>query len=141
MDKKFLLAALGGAVTAFLLGWVIYGIMLQGFYEANTVHYEGLVKDPPNLLAIFLNNICMSILLAYIFIWSGVASFARGFTMGLLVGVLISLSFDLMILSMFNLYTNTALAVDVIVGTIYTGLVGAVVGGILGSGRKAEATA
>ena len=37
MNARVLLAALGGAVSNFLVGWVVYGMLLMDYMKANTV--------------------------------------------------------------------------------------------------------
>lgn len=137
MSKRMLLAALAGAVTSFLAGWLIYGILLMDFYKAHTIHYEGLMKEPPVLWAIFVSGFCSTLLFAYIFDkWANVRSFAGGAMAGALLGFLIMLSFDLSFLAFFNLYSPSLLAVDVVLGTVFNAFIGGVVGLVLGMGKK-----
>ena len=56
---------------------------------------------------------------------------------GLWSGFLIMLSFDASFMAFYNLYSNTYLAIDLVVGTLFMAAGGAVVGLILGSGNKA----
>jgi len=60
MIKKLILAALAGSVIQFLLGWLIYGILLANFMNCNTSHYEGLMKDMETgsfIILIFLSGL------------------------------------------------------------------------------------
>jgi hypothetical protein len=140
MNVKLILASLGGAILSFLLGWLVYGILLKGFYEANTTHYEGLIKELPNIPLIFLSCLVMSFLLAYVFQrWAGFKSFGKGFTGGMIIGFLICLSYDLSFMSMYNLFAFSVVVVDVIVGTIFNGIVGGVIALILGFEKKTAA--
>ena len=41
MNTKVLLAAIVGGVVAFLLGWLLFGILLADFMDKNMIHYEG----------------------------------------------------------------------------------------------------
>ena len=140
MSTKAILAAVAGAIFAFLLGWLIYGILLMDFYEANTTHYDGLMKEMPNLVLIFLNNLIWSFLLAFIFYrWGAIKSMGNGMKGGIIIGLPVALSFDLYILAGMNLFTPTLVVVDVIVSTVMTALVGGLIGFILGTGKKAAA--
>jgi uncharacterized membrane protein len=137
MNTKMLLAALGGAVAYFILGWLIYGLLLMGFFESNSVDYPGLMYETPNLLLIFIANLSSALLFAYIFDhWANIRTFSGGFMGGLIIGILFAISFDLMSLATMNLMNTTAVIVDIIVGTIMTGIVGGVIGFILGTGKK-----
>lgn len=53
MNKKLLHATLAGGILFFLLGCLVYGVLLMDFYEANTKVYEGLNKEMPDLLLLF----------------------------------------------------------------------------------------
>jgi len=137
MNTKMLVAALGGAVTYFILGWLFYGLLLMGFFESNSIHYEGLMYEMPNLFLIFIANLATAFLFAYVFDrWANFRTFNQGFMGGLIIGVLFAISFDCFSLATMNLMNATAAIVDIIVGTIMSGIVGGVVGLILGTGKK-----
>ncbi len=140
IHSKLIIATLAGAVLYFLLGWVLYGILLMDFFTNNSIQYEGLMKEMPDLIFMFLSNLVMAFFLAFILDhWANKKSFAKGFTAGLFITFLIGLSFDLMFYSSMNIYTPVALVVDVIVVSVMGGITGGVIGWILGSGKKAEA--
>ena len=67
MDKKILTSALAGAIASFLIGWLVFGIALHGYYMENSKPYEGLMKKMPVLWGIFAGGLIWSWLLAYIF--------------------------------------------------------------------------
>lgn len=137
MSKRALLAALAGAVTSFLAGWVIYGFLLMDYYTANTIVYEGLMKDPPALWGIFVSGFCSSLLFSLIFDkWANIRSFAAGAVAGAWIGFLIMLGFDLSFYSFFNLYHPSLLVVDVLLGTAFNAFIGGVIGFVLGTGKK-----
>jgi hypothetical protein len=137
MNTRLIIASIAGAVLYFLLGWLIYGILLTGFYEANTVHYEGLYKAMPNLALLFISNLTMAFLMSLIFQrWAKFTGFSKGMTGGIILGFFISLTYDLSFLSMFNLYNAPATIVDVLVSTVIVGIVGGFIGWILGYVKK-----
>jgi len=139
MNTKMLLAALGGAVTFFILGWIIYGLLLMGFFEANSIHYEGLMYEMPNIFLIFISNLATAVLLAYIFDnWANFRTFSKGFMGGVIIGILIAISYDLMSLATMNLMNTTAVFVDIIAGTIIIGITGGIVALILGTGKASK---
>src|SRR2546426_1157117 len=120
MTTKTIYAAIAGAVVAFLLGWLVFGIMLDSFYTAHTIKYVGLMKNPPVWWAIFAFDLGFSLLFAIIFSkWANIASFGQGFIAGSWMGFLIILSFDLMFYAFMHLMLHTALIVDVIVNAIF----------------------
>jgi hypothetical protein len=145
MVKRIILAALAGSVVQFLLGFLIYGLLLAKFMESCSVHYEGLMKDmsgPSFMILMFLSGLVMDLLFAIIFQrWAKFDTFAKGMGGGMIIGFFFALSFDLGTYAMMNLMSATGLVVDVICATILNGIVGGVIGWVLGMGKKAEVQA
>jgi hypothetical protein len=137
MNAKLILASVIGAVVAFLLGWLIFGIILMGFYEANTMQYTGLMKEVPNLFLMIIGNFFMAFLLSFIFQrWAGFKTFMQGLNGGMLIGFCVGLSYDLFFIAMMNLYNTKVMVVDVLANTILMGIVGGVIALILGYEKK-----
>jgi len=87
MSTRAILAGIAGAVFAFFLGWLIFGILLMDYYTANTTSYPGLMKEMPNLVLIFLSQLIMGLLFAFIFErWAGIKTFGRGIVGGIILG-------------------------------------------------------
>jgi len=137
MNSKSMTATLVGAVVLFLLGFLIYGLALAGFYEANVGTATGVVKDPPEWLWLILSTIAYAGLLTVTLGWAGSKDAMSGFKTAAIVGLLMSLSFDFGIYSMMNTQNLTVTLVDPIVGTLHAGLGGAVIGMMLGRGGGA----
>ena len=137
MNTKVLLATLAAAIAAFLFGWIVFGILLEDFYKSNTPVYEGLMKNPPNLVMIFLSNIVNAFLLAYIFNrWAGIRTAIEGAQAGFIIFFLTSLAFDLMMYATMNMLTPLVMVVDVLGSGAFGAVIGAVVGLVLGSRKK-----
>ncbi len=140
MNTKVLLAGLAGGIAAFLLGWVIFGMLLMGYYEANMIHYEGLMKGEGemHLGLMFLSNLMLSMMLAYVCSRMGVNDLKGGLVAGAIIGFLVYLSVDLGFLAMMNMFaSNTMVVVDVLANTVWAALIGAVIGLVLGRGKVA----
>ncbi len=128
MNTKTIIAALVGAIVTFLLGYVVWGLLLGDYYAANTVQYPGLNIDPPRLWAIFVSNLAGCLLLSWLFSSLGVNNFATGFQRAALIFFLFSLSIDMMWFALMNFFSNyTIILLDVVV----TSLVWAIVGGVI----------
>ena len=137
MVTKLILATITGAVMSFLLGWALYGILLMDFFGANMIIYDGLIKEMPNLLLVFIAGLASWFMISFIFQrWAGFTTFVKGLYGGAFIGLFIGLSIDLSLYSMFNLYNAAYIAVDIVVNTALTALIGGVVGAILGYGNK-----
>jgi hypothetical protein len=134
MNTKVLLAALAAGVFYFFGGWVIYGMLLMDFMTANTTFYEGLMKseEEMNFAALIVGNLVWGILIALIVFRTGGKSFKDGAITGLWVGFLMNLAFYAMYSALMNLYSNTYMAVDMVVGTLFVAIGGGIAGLIIG---------
>jgi hypothetical protein len=139
MSTKSIIAAIVGAIVAFLAGWVIWGMLLMDFYQAHTTQYEGLYKEPMNLAGIFVSQLAWGFLLAYLLEKMSVNTFAGGFLHGAIIFFLITLAFDVFMYSSMNLMDTTIIAVDVIVNAIFGGIIGGVIAMMLGRGKTVVA--
>lgn len=143
MIKKLVLASLAGSVVQFLLGWLIYGVLLAGFMNSQSAHYPGLLKDmnsPDFIILIYLSGLMMSFFIAYVFLhWAKFETYMKGLTGGMFIGFFISLTYDLSTYSMMNLMSGRSMVVDIIIATIVTGIVGGVIAWVLGMKSKTAA--
>lgn len=134
MIMRVLAGTLAGAITLFVLGYLIYGILLISYMKANTFQYAGLVRDTPDLIVIFLSNLVMAFMLAVVIeYWASIRTFVGGMKVGAILGFLVALSIDLGELGYMNLYRGYALiALDVLGETLRDGIAGGVIGAVLG---------
>jgi len=141
MKMKPVLAALAATVLGFLLGWLIFGLLLSSFYMSNMTVYEGLMIDPPPIWIYIIGNLALSILFVYIFHFLAcVKTFGKGFVAGLIISFLIMFTFDLYFFGTMNLFTFPVAIVDVIANTIVGALMAGVAAWILGMGEKPATT-
>jgi hypothetical protein len=103
---------------------------------SNTTVYEGLMKNPPDMVFLIISNLAWGFLYAYIFSkWTAIRSFGEGFTGGLVISFIIMLSFDTGMYSFYNLMNLTGTLIDIVVGTVWGSLIAGVVGFVLGRGK------
>ena len=125
MNTKTIIAAVVGAIASFLLGWIIWGILLMDYFQANMIHYDGLMINPPILWAIFLSGLAQTTLFAFLFEKMNVVNLMDGFKYGVIINFFISISMTLFFYSSMNWYIGvTVMVVDILVNTIYGGLIG-----------------
>ena len=138
MTFRILAGSAAGAVTLFVLGYLIFGILIISLMQQNTFQYDGLVRERPDLIVIFLSNLVMALMLAIVFeYWSSMRTFVGGLKGGALLGFFIALSIDVGELGYMNLYRGYALIpVDVVAETVRTAIAGGVVGWVLGLMKK-----
>lgn len=141
MNTKTLLAALASGVAAFLLGWVIYGIMLKGYMDAHTSQAAlGLMKTEPGLGYLLAGDLVYGLAIAWALGRMGATSAMTGFVAGLILMGLIGLGYDLMFFGLMNMYNgHMAMVVDVLASAVIGGIAGAVAGAVLGTGNKPAA--
>lgn len=135
MNSRFVIAALAGAVVLFLVGFLLYGLALMGFYESGTM--AGVMKETPNFLWLGLGQVAGGFLLATVLGWAGAKTSAAGLKKGAIFGLLVALTLDLSIYGTSNINNLTVTLVDPIFSAIHVGIAGSVVGMMLGRGEAA----
>lgn len=139
MNTKVLLAAVAGGVVTFLLGWLLYGIALKGFFDSNMGSATGVMRgeEDMQLWAVFVGNVAWSLLLALLYSrWAGITTFSSGAMSGAWISLLMALGIDLIMYGTTNMSTLAATLVDPIVSAVMGAAGGGVVGWVLGYGNK-----
>lgn len=144
-NNKFWLAGIIGTVVYFLLGWLIYGLLLMKYMEAHSgltaeLHAQVFKPDTQmNWAAIIISNLLWGYLVALVLMWGNFNSLGGGAKAGFIIGLLICASIDLSYFSMSNLFTTESMIADIVAGAVMTAIGGAVIGMILGKGTTAAA--
>lgn len=146
MSTKVLLATLAGGVVSFLLGWLVFGILLKSTYDGMLTE-TGITAmrseaDMMNYMwAMVLSNLVYGLLLAVIFSrWASISTFQGGAIAGGVIAFLVVLSFDLSMYAMMNTWRGGAgLLIDPLVNGVVGAVVGGVVGWVLGYGQRQTA--
>ena len=131
---KILRGTILGGITFFLLGWLVYGLLLMDFMAANS---NTCAMRPDNEMiwwAMILSNLISALVVTLILKWSGASKPIDGIKIGALFGLLMCLAIDLSMYSMSTMYNMTAIIVDAIVTTIIVGVTGLVI--VLTWGKK-----
>jgi len=141
MDSKTrIMATLAGFVTLFLLGWILYGMLLMDFYAANAGSATGVMRSDTEMVwwALVLGNISQAYLLVYIFSkWTTITNFTEGLKAGIIIGLILGFAFNLSMYGTSNMMNLTAALVDPLVSAAMMGLTGGVIGMVIGkSGTK-----
>jgi hypothetical protein len=127
MNTKMLLGGVIGGVVFFLLGWLIYGMLLAGTMEGVQCMRP---HDAVLLPWIFIGNLFTGLFISYVFSRMGtVNSFASGAMTGAIMGLLVSLGFECL-----NYGTTTMMTepTGIIMSSIIAAVMWAVVGGVVG---------
>jgi len=135
--KKLLTGGITGGVLFFLLGWLIYGMLLMNFMTAHPGAAGNIAKAEPDFLYLVIGNLAMGFFMAYIFIRANVNSLGAGFITAGVIGLLMAVGYDCMIYATSTAISKTGMAVDVAASTAMSAITGACVGAVLGMGKKA----
>jgi hypothetical protein len=125
--KKVLAGSIIGSVVSFFLGWVVFGMLMGEVYKNGMVYYEGLMIDPPNLVAIFIGNLAFATLLSVLFDKMGIGTIVGGVIWAAIIFFLVMLGMDAFFYASMNLYKPMTLVIDVIVNTVFGAIMGAVI--------------
>src|SRR5690349_7612472 len=107
MSTKVLIAGLLGGIVSFLLGWLVWGILLADTMNSYSNMACMRAEDDLNIPVIFVAQIIWGLLFAYIFSkWSSINSFSSGATAGAILSVGIGLVLDLMFYATTTMMTS-----------------------------------
>lgn len=134
MSKKMLLAWIVGFVTFFLVGWLVYEVILKSFYNDFMAQLgDCIIKDPP-ILPMIVAHICFSLILTLWLIKSEAKTFIEGISKSVFVVVLILVWYEAWLFTIIPQMNLTVAIVDVLSNTfitlIGTGLMGLILGKI-----------
>ncbi|MBS4043499.1 MAG: hypothetical protein KGZ59_06760 [Chitinophagaceae bacterium] len=139
ITKKVLIGSIVGGIAYFLLGWIIYGILMKDYCAANFDQTNMRPEAEMVLWAMGLANIAAAMLMALIFSWANISTLMSGARVGAIIGFLTAVSLDFSFYAMSTFYKNwSSLFVDILVGTLMSAIVGAVIIWAMNLGSKSE---
>lgn len=128
MNAKIWKGTLIGGVVYFLLGWIVYGMLLAGYLASNFNNCANRPQEDMVWWAIIVSNLIYALFLTLFLKWSGTSTIVGGMKTGALFGLLFSSAFDLSMYSMTTTFNDlTGLIVDVVVATAVAAVVGMVI--------------
>lgn len=140
MNLRTIVAAIAGAIVMFLLGFLIYGMLLMEWFTGQMIQYSGLMQDPPRFVFIFLWHLVWCWLIAFIFdYWATIRTFIGGAKGGAIIMFAIVLGVNFSNYAFMNFYKGSPylpMLVDVLVVTVMGAIVGGIIGFILGKMNK-----
>jgi hypothetical protein len=122
---KILRGTLLGGIVYFLIGWLVYGILLMDFFSANMNQCANKPDGDMVWWAMILSNFCAAFLITLILKWSGAKSILDGLKTGAIFGLLYALVIGLSFWSMTTMYKNFGILVaDVALSTLIFAVLG-----------------
>ena len=132
---KILRGTIIGGIAFFLLGWLIWGILLLDFSMNNYDQSIYLPEDQMVWWALILANLFTGLMLTVIMKWANVKTLVDGLKTGAIIGALYALSIDLSYYSMTTVILHvSAVIVDTLAYTLLMAVTGLLI--VLGWGRK-----
>lgn len=128
MNKKVILSALGGGLTLFIVGGILFELLLKDVMSDMVKAMGSVYNQNPNFATIALAQLILSLILAIFIYKSNVTTFMGGLTTGAWMTFLILFWFDLWMLTTFNFMTVSMALFDTISNTA----IGAVASGVIG---------
>ena len=119
--KNRLLATLVGFIVLFLLGWLIYGMLLMDFYGNNSGSASGVMRADDEMIwwALILGNLFQAYLLVYIFgNWANITTFSDGLKAGAIIGLIMGLAVNFTMYGTSNIMNMTSTFVDPFVSAV-----------------------
>ncbi|MDZ7635064.1 MAG: hypothetical protein U5L72_11825 [Bacteroidales bacterium] len=132
---KILRGTVFGGIAYFLLGWLVWGILLMDFFSANMNQCVSRPMDEMIWWAIILSNLVMALLLTLVLHWAKAKSIIDGLKYGALFGLLFGSGIGLSYWSMSTMYLNAgAMVTDILVSTVVMAIMGLII--VLTWGRE-----
>ncbi len=125
---KILRGTVFGGIAYFLLGWLVWGILLMDFFSANMNQCANRTDGQMVWWAIILSNLVFALLLTLILHWARAKTIVDGLKFGALFGLLYGSGIAFSYWSMSTMYLNAgAMVVDIMVSTVVMAIVGLVI--------------
>ncbi len=134
--RKMLIGTVAGGVAFFLLGGLIYEVILGGFYRANLGSATGVLRELPIWWAMVVSQLGLAAVVTYVFLHANVATASDGLRTGAIVGLLLGITMSFDLYSVTNWSNMTVAFVEPFVWAVRTALAGAVIGWTLGMGSR-----
>ncbi len=134
--KKMLIGTVAGGVAFFLLGGLIYEVILGGFYRANLGSATGVLRELPIWWAMVVSTLGLAAVVTYVFLHANVATASDGLRTGAILGLLLGITMSFDLYSVTNWSNMTVAFVEPFVWAVRTALAGAVIGWTLGMGSR-----
>jgi hypothetical protein len=140
MLTRVLAATVAGGVAFFVLGFVIYGLILDPMVMRPNMNPEmaKFMNEVPHWIPLVLGNLVLALLVAYIFdTWAGIRTFAGGAKGGAIIMFLMAFHIQLMFLAFMRMSDSlTPTIADILGSTVMGAIGGGVIGQVLGMMNK-----
>lgn len=132
MNSKVLIGGVIGGVGFFLLGYLLYGLLMADTLAACTSCQRPMAEI--NFVCLGLGDLFVGLAISYIFSkWASVATFMGGATAGATLGLLLAIGFSSITYATSTMYSGmTCVVYDIIIEVVMWAIVGGLIGWWLG---------
>ncbi len=132
MNSKVLIGGFLGGVVFYLLGYLLYGLLMADMLSTCTSCQKPMADI--NFVCLGIGNLFIGWGIAYILSkWTGASSFSSGAMGGAIVGLLLGIGFDSVSYATSNMFTGvTCIIYDVVIIVVMWAIAGGVIGWWLG---------
>lgn len=131
--KRLIIGSITGLVVLYVVGYVIWEMLLVDFFAANAGSAQGVAREEQILWAVLVGTLCYATLLTMtIEARSGATSLVDGAKAGAVVGLLLWGTVDFLFYGYFNLNNLTGAIADIVLEGVRGGIGGAVIALVLG---------
>ncbi|MCU0454916.1 MAG: hypothetical protein MUE74_01340 [Bacteroidales bacterium] len=135
MALKILRGTILGGIAYFLLGWLVYGVLLMDFFSARINQCANKPDGEMIWWAMIVSNLALALLLTLILNWKKAAGIVDGLVTGAIFGALFTIMMDFSFWSMTTMYGSiSTILVEIVVSAALYGVIGMVI--VLTWGRK-----
>jgi hypothetical protein len=125
---KILRGTIFGGIAYFLIGWLVYGILLMDYYTANTNQCLNRPEGDMVWWAMIASSLLVALLLTLILYWSKTAKATDGLFKGAVFGVIFAATLGTSYWSMTTMYSSfLPIIADIAAAGFVYGIVGLII--------------
>ena len=130
MVVRFIVSSIAGGIVFFVLGFLIYGLMLEPWMRTQMAEFPGMMKEAHDLIVLAVFNLVLAAMIAFVAEnWAK----ARNFVDGLKVGGVLMFFYGMAVNLSFTAFMNIFLSVYAPIVDVFTmTLMGTIAGGVIG---------
>lgn len=133
---KLLLATLGGSITYFITGWLVFEGLLGAYMQTYTTQIEGFKKTEAesSMVLIFVSCVAYALLLVLVFHFApSIRDFKSGFALGAIIGILVAIMTNTYWFATSHFFNSfKPVLADIVAAGVTVGVMGGVVAWVLG---------
>lgn len=142
MLTKLIAGTVAGTISMMIIGFLVFGLALDTYMKANTNRFDGLFKDPPNMILMVVSHLAFAGLLTMIAVyWGNIRNFVDGLKLGAIATLLVAIWTNTINEAFMDVYIGwVPILVDAAAATVVGAIVGGIIGAVLGMmDKKTEA--